>query len=119
MRKTAPEPSALANHSSILPANCRRIVSRASEGIIGDLASGVALAVQLPIASTLVVTAAAAFISAEMDVDDLSSDMAINPFTGGKAVGVAVDSIAERSTGWVADCRARASPASAKIRDPA
>src|ERR1700682_2448394 len=65
IRKTAPDPSILANHWSILPASIRRIVSYASDGMTGGMVWGVALAVHVPIASTLVVRVLAAAISAE------------------------------------------------------
>src|ERR1700730_7841322 len=86
IKNTGPEPSDLAYHWSILPANWRRSVSRASEGIICGLFSGVALAVQLPIAKTFVVRAWAAFISAVPGTDVLSS-MVIKPSLVGGWVG--------------------------------
>jgi hypothetical protein len=56
--------------------------------MMAGLVSGVALAVQLPIAKTLVVSALAAAISAAPVLDLLSSAMAIKSLTGWLVVGI-------------------------------
>src|SRR5271163_355636 len=55
MRNTTPLWSCLRYHWSILPSRYRRTVSRTSEGRIGIHTFGVALAVKLPMARSLVV----------------------------------------------------------------
>jgi hypothetical protein len=57
--------------------------------MMAGLDSGVALAVQLPIAKTFVVSAFAAAISAAPVLDLLSSAMMIKSFTGQLVVGIA------------------------------
>ena len=58
-------------------AGCRRSVSRASEGMMAGLVSGVAFAVQDPIARTFVVSVFVAAISAETVLDLVALAMMI------------------------------------------
>jgi hypothetical protein len=92
-------------------------VSRASKGMTAGLASGVAFAVQLPIASTLVVTAWAAFISTAPVEDLFSSDIDFDPFSGWAAGGDAsLNELAGEDDTGRAALRAKITPAPIAIR---
>src|SRR5258708_19137176 len=78
------------------------MVSRASAGMIGGLVSGVALAVQVPIASTCVVSLAAAAISTASAVEVFWSDTVIRSFIGlvVRRGAVSIDGLVDSPGGW-------------------
>src|SRR5882757_7424632 len=78
------------------------MVSRASDGMIGGLVSGVALAVQVPIASTFVVSLAAAAISAASAVEVFWFDTVFRSFIGlvERRGAVSIDGLVDSPGGW-------------------